>query len=474
MGRPMKKYLRILGISLVAASAFVLAGTAGVSVVGSQSAMAQADEPQSLNQLLEAVRQGRIRENRENRQREEEFRRDQANQQRLLNQAQADLEAEREEADRLEATFQENEQQISLLQEELRQTLGAAGELFGTVRQVAGDTIGQVKTSLVSAQYPNRGDALESLTRGRVLPTVRQLELLWYVLFEEMVAQGKIVSFESEFFTPRGEQQSGNVVRIGPFTAMRGDNGDFLKYNDETDSLQLLARQPAGRFMDAADALVRSDAGELTTAAIDPSQGTILGLLVQTPNLLERIEDGRLIGYIIIGLGALGIVLAVFRLIGLSILSVRVKSQMRNPENPGKGNPLGRMLLVYEDLVKKGADEETIELKLDEQFLKEKPALEWGLGTVKVLAAVAPLLGLLGTVTGMIVVFQQITLFGTGDPKLMAGGISQALVTTVLGLCAAIPLLLLHSITHGRAKEVEHVLEEQSAGLVAARAEQRH
>lgn len=116
---------------------------------------------------------------------------------------------------------------------------------------------------------------------------------------------------------------------------------------------------------------------------------------------------------------------------------------------------------------------ETLELKLDDAVLREIPALEVRLVWLKILAAVAPLLGLLGTVTGMILTFQQITLFGTGDPKLMAGGISQALVTTVLGLIVAIPMVLLHAMLNARSKGLIQVLEEESAGLIAEQSERR-
>ena len=104
-------------------------------------------------------------------------------------------------------------------------------------------------------------------------------------------------------------------------------------------------------------------------------------------------------------------------------------------------------------------------------MLKERPAIESGLGLLKIIAMVAPLMGLLGTVTGMIVTFQAITLFGTGDPKTMAGGISAALVTTVLGLCVAIPTVLLHALINSPAQRVLHILEEQSAGIVAEQTE---
>ncbi len=474
MGRPMKTMFRGFGITLVAATTLMLSGTAGVSVLGSAPALAQeAEAPTSLNQLLQMVREGRRRENSENRQREREFARDKARQTELLNQAEAELKAEQARAEELEAASAQNEIDIDNLQKELSETLGEAGELFGVVRQVAQDTKAQIQASLVSAQLPNRDDALDPLTRGRVLPTIEQLETLNSTLLEEMIEQGRIVSFRSALVQPDGTASEGQVVRIGPFTAMKEDTGDFLAYESETDSLKLLARQPAARFREASAQLVDASPNALTVGAVDPSQGAILSLLVRTPSLLERIDQGKTIGYIIIGLGILGVILAVYRFLVLTIVSMQVRGQMRNLDKPKKGNPLGRMLLVYESLYQR-VDEETLELKLDEAFLKERPRIEFGLSTIKVAAAVAPLLGLLGTVTGMIVVFQQITLFGTGDPKLMAGGISQALITTVLGLCAAIPLLLLHSFAAGRAREVLQMLEEQSAGLVAARAEQRH
>jgi biopolymer transport protein ExbB len=130
-------------------------------------------------------------------------------------------------------------------------------------------------------------------------------------------------------------------------------------------------------------------------------------------------------------------------------------------------NPLGRVLKVHED--NPGMNVETLELKLSEQILKEIPNLEKMLGGLKIIAAVAPLMGLLGTVTGMIITFQAITIFGAGDPKAMAGGISGALITTVLGLLVAIPTVLMHTMVSARSKKVIHVLEEQSTGIIAER-----
>jgi biopolymer transport protein ExbB len=131
-------------------------------------------------------------------------------------------------------------------------------------------------------------------------------------------------------------------------------------------------------------------------------------------------------------------------------------------------NPLGRVLAVAE---KSGMeDTDNLELLLDEAITREVPVLEKGLAIIKLIAAIGPLLGLLGTVTGMIVTFQTISLYGSGDPKLMAEGISQALVTTVQGLCVAIPLLFLHSIVASRSRTLVQILDEQTAGLISRRA----
>ena len=146
-----------------------------------------------------------------------------------------------------------------------------------------------------------------------------------------------------------------------------------------------------------------------------------------------------------------------------------IKKQLKNTANPTTNNALGRILTVYKE--NKDADVENLELKLDEAILREMPKVEGGITIIKILSAIAPLLGLLGTVIGMINTFQQITLFGTGDPKLMAGSISMALVTTAQGIIAALPLILLHSIVAARGKKIVHVLDEQTAGIIAAHAE---
>jgi len=275
-----------------------------------------------------------------------------------------------------------------------------------------------------------------------------------------------VVRFDAKVAKADGESRDASVTRLGPFVAV--SRGKFVVFDAETQGLRDLGRQPASEFVSAAGRIEKAKGDGFVRASIDPSLGTILGLQVQTPNLVERIQQGKEVGYIVIILGIIGVLIGFLRLFALWGTNGAVRREVKR-QRANKGNPLGRILMAYEQ--DSGSDVEALELKLDDAILKELPKLERGLNTLKVLAAVAPMMGLLGTVTGMIQTFQSITLYGTGDPKLMAGGISQALVTTVLGLVAAIPLLLLHSFASGQAREVQNVLEEQAAGLIARRAE---
>lgn len=419
----------------------------------------------SLQELLDRVRQGRATDNRANEERVREFTRAKAAQQRLLDEAKAAVVREERLSEQLEATFQENEIRLAELEAVLDERLGAFGELFGVVRQVAGDTRGQLRQSLISSQMPGRENAIDKLAQSTELPELAQLEQLWYTLLEEAAAQGQVVRFQAPVVSVDGNEANATVVRIGPFTAL--SDGKFVDYLSETQRLTELARQPGALFVSAGEDTYEATSG-VVAAAVDPSRGALLGLLVQTPSLQERIDQGGLVGYVIITLLILGIALALVRIVSLSLTGSKVSAQKKNSA-ANANNPLGRIMQTYEQ--NRGMDVENLQLKLDDAILKELPALERGLSTIKVLAAISPMMGLLGTVTGMIETFQAITLFGTGDPKMMAGGISQALITTVLGLVAAIPLILLHSIASGRSKAVIEVLEEQSAGIIASHAE---
>ncbi len=420
-------------------------------------------EPKSLDELLEQVRQGWNQERTQNRKREERFKANRDDQERLLNRALATLKREENRSETLETTFREGELSIAQFEETLAERMGTLGELFGVVRQVAGDSRGQVEASPVSAQIPGREVFLRELGASKSLPSIESLERLWFTLHQEMTELGKIASFPAIVVTADGKEVERNVVRVGAFNLI--STGKYLVWDAELGKIAELARQPTGIHMDALKAYESSSNG-MSPLSIDPTRGSILRMLVKTPNWEERVDQGGIVGYTVIILGVLAGLLALAR--GAVILTAARKvAAQKNVTELKTDNALGRVLTVYEE--NSSADTETLELKLDEAIMRESTQLDRFLWAVKVVSGVAPLLGLLGTVTGMIQTFQAITLFGTGDATMMASGISEALVTTMLGLCVAIPLVLLHSVLLSNSRGVVEILEEQALGLVARR-----
>ncbi len=424
--------------------------------------------PQALDRLLEEVRTHRQREAEVNRERERRFMADRTQQQRMLTEARAELRRQQQRADNLRTSFNTNDRRIDELNALLTQRTGQFGELFGVVRLVAGEARSVVGASLVSAQFPGRADFLSELAASRDLPSMAQLEELFVALLTEITESGKVARFQGTVMSPAGEQYQAEVIRMGTFTAITGDK--FLNYSPETNRLTELPRQPAGRYVAMANDLSTAAPGETVRMVVDPSRGALLGMLIQTPSFIERVQQGKAVGYVIIVLAILGLLAFIYRYTVLTMVGARINAQLKS-STPDTNNPLGRVLAVYAD--NKSTDLETLELKVDEAILREVPPLEKGLGFIKLIAAIAPLLGLLGTVTGMIVTFQAITLYGTGDPKLMADGISQALITTVQGLITAIPLILLHSFAATKSRRLVQIIEEQSAGLIAEAAEKQ-
>ena len=420
---------------------------------------------QTLEQLLEITENDRQASGVINDQREQKFLATRDRQKFLLEQAVARLDQEEKRSVRLQKQFEENEKTLEDIQETLRIRIGNFGELFGVVRQVAGETIAIVKNSIVSLQFPNREKNLTGLAEARGIPSIEQMHDLRVELLREMSQSGQVQRFQKQVVLPGGSIVDAEIVRVGVFNAIT--ENFFLQFVPDTQSLQVLARQPARRYQSMAKDLFALDAG-YTTMAVDPSRGQILSLLIQAPGLAERINQGGLVGYFIIFIGLLGLALSLWRLLILRQDGQAINQQLTT-DIVSQDNALGRILSVHNE--HDAMDTESLELKIDEAILKEVPKLEKYHSIIKVFAAVAPLLGLLGTVVGMIVTFQALTLFGTGDPKLMAGGISQALVTTMLGLIVAIPLVFLHSVLTSWSGTLIEVLEEQSAGLIARHAE---
>ncbi len=434
-------------------------------------ALSQEQSPaENLDELLKMVEDGRTTDQNLHRQREAEFRAARDQQKQMLADAKRQLREAEKNSEKMETTYNSNDLLIVDVTEQLDRRLGSMKELFGVLQQVTGDTKGMLDNSLTSAQFPRRGDFLlelnGKLASNSALPTIKEIEKLWFLLQQEMTETGKVVKFPAKIIAADGKEVLEDVVRVGGFNIVSA--AGYLQFTPETGNLSELGRQPQGRFTNTAAALLNAKSGSVVFG-VDPTRGQILATYLDRPSLGERVAQGGLVGYVIIGLGIIGLLLSLERLISLSIISSKVSSQLKN-DTPNSNNPLGRVLLVAEE--QDTSDIETLELKLGEAMFREIPKLTRSLMFIKIISVVAPLLGLLGTVTGMIVTFQAITLFGTGDPKLMAGGISQALVTTVLGLTVAIPVVLLHTLVAGRSKGILHVLQEQSAGIVATRSGQ--
>ena len=430
------------------------------------AASAQGNDAVSMTRLLKEVREGRARDAAENKQREAAFVADRELQDRLIREAQQRIAALEARSAELERVFNANELKVEEKRAQRDERLGSLKELFGHLTGAAGDLRARLGASITTHQFEGRqtflSELISKMNDDTDLPTVEEIEQLWFELHRELTESGRVVKYAGVV----GTESSREVVRVGLFNLL--SNGDYLAYDENTHTVSVLPRQPEG-FTGHAKALQTAAEG-FTAVGIDPTGsagGGYLKALINTPTLMERWHQGKLVGYVITAVGLIGLLLALWRFLALAQVAAKVRRQ-RSSDTASDDNPLGRVLLA--GAAHANDDVETLEVKLGEAIIKERPEIQRGLPLLKIIAMVAPLLGLLGTVTGMIIVFQAITIYGAGDPKAMAGGISSALVTTVLGLLVAIPMLLLHTLLHGRARELLHVLEEQTAGLVAQRA----
>ena len=450
-------------------SLIIAAGLLSLGFVG--TANAQDDSARSMAELLRLIEQGQARDSQEARKREAAFAQNKNQQQSLLNQARAERTRAEQTSASLEASFEKNQQQIITARQALDERLGALKELFGVLQTVSGDAQGRFSASLTNIEYPDRSAFLFELgakmAGASSLASIEDIETLWGMLQKEIVETGKVTRFNHLVTKADGQQEEMEVVRVGAFNIV-SENG-YLEYDSGEKSIAELLRQPEGRYASTAGDMMDADGGTVDFG-IDVTKGGILGLLVESPTVKDRIEQGGIVGYCIIALGIIGLIIAILRFLALSNASRKVTAQLKR-DTASTDNPLGRVLAAYES--NRGADTETVELKLSEAALKEMPDLTKGLLFIKVVSAVAPLMGLLGTVTGMIKTFQVITLYGAGDPKMMAGGISQALMTTVLGLVVAIPMVLLHTVVSGQSRKIVNILQSQSAGLVAQHSERK-
>jgi len=426
----------------------------------------------SVDDLLQMVKEGRVVEAKEHRKREARFLNNKNQQKRLYKKSIRERKDLEKISIKLERTYDKNAESVTVLQTRLDDRLGTLKDLFSHLQTSAGSAAAQIDNSIISAEFPGRSlfltDLSKKIANSSTLPSIKEMERLWYELQREIIETGKVSRFTTSVIDTDGIASEQEVIRVGAFNLV--SYGKYSQYIPETQKIVEYNKQPSSHFGLSALSL-RSSEDDLSSFGVDPTRGAILDAMVQTPELSDRIEQGGIVGYFILGLGALGFLIIIERFGYLTIISRRVTSQIDNL-TPDIKNPLGRIFKVYQDNA--SVDTGTLELKLGEAILKERAPLERFLTFLKIISVVSPLLGLLGTVTGMINTFQAITLFGTGDPKLMAGGISQALVTTVMGLSVAIPIVLFHTIVSSRSKRLLMILEEQSAGMIAEQAEKEH
>jgi len=435
---------------------------ATAAVIGSAvmlSAIPATAQINSVNDLLNKVRSDAAKVEQENRQREAQFRERRDQQQSLLSAARRELGQLENKAASVERTFSGNRNRIDGLKAELRAAQGDFGEVFGLARGKAGEFKALLDNSLITAQYPRRTEVLGRVAESEALPSSDDLNAIYETMLQEIQAQRQVATFSAPVANVNdgAEQQ---VTRVGPFAIFTADEANFLGYKapsgEETGPLlSKLPKQPGGQISSAATAVTKASGSDIVYAPLDPTRGELLKSFERVPDVRERISYGGTIGYIILLLLAIGGIFGLLNIIRLFLVKMAVNGQKRKAQ-ASKSNPLGRVMMAYDNAKSKDAD--TVELKLDEAILKESPKFEFGLNLLKLFAGIAPLLGLLGTVTGMIKTFQAMMI---------------SLVTTMLGLIAAIPLLILHSFCSSLARSIQGTLEEQSAGIVARHVESR-
>ncbi len=425
----------------------------------------------NLEQVAKTAAALRAEEAKQNAAREAAFQKEYNRQQALMNEVQSRRATLDATTNALSAKFDYNEKRVVELQQLLEEHQGNLGELFGVTRQVASDALGELSQSLVASQYldvapggEDRTAFLRRLASARALPSIEELERLWLELQREMTASGQVARYTAPLRAPGAEAATPTeVLRVGPFTASAGDR--FLAWLPSDQAFMPYARQPAGALRDLAADLAHANGDGYVEAVVDPARGALLSMVVERPNWFERIELGGMIGYVTIGLGALGALAWLGQVVYLLSVRAAVAWQLRNPGQPSPRNPLGRVLAAARE--EQAAEPDMAELAISAAVLREVPRLERFQGFLRLAVAAGPLLGLIGTVIGMIITFQTITASGASDPKLVAHGIGQAMIATVLGLGIAIPLLFANSVLAALSRAIVQILDEHGEGLLA-------
>jgi biopolymer transport protein ExbB len=453
--------VRILSISLLAASQLV----AGAAVAQT-----------SLAELLKAVQNSRAEEQRLNAEREREYRSAAEKQTALM----ADAVAKKNRADAqssaLSAAYDANEMRINELNELLRQRQGNLGELFGVTRQIAGEISNSLGDSLINSEFPaaagqeDRVAFLKRMADAKSLPSITELERMWFEISREMTASGAVTRYKANVVKADATSEEREVVRVGGFTVVSDD--EYLVYREG--ALKVLPRQLPGGARSLASDLGEASGEEYTEMVVDPARGVLTELVTERPSWTQRFIESEPIVYFILFVGFVGLALSAVQTLFLLGERSKVQRQLGNVASPSNDNSLGRVLAAFRgDASRIEEDAEVAELRISEATLREVPKLERFQAFLRLAVAAGPLLGLVGTVIGMIITFQTITESGQSDPRLMANGIGQAMIATVAGLGIAIPLLFINAFLSSMSKGIVQILDEQSTGLLAESIEKR-
>ncbi len=479
-----RRAVPVLLFAGIAAIALAVANVAWIPDAGAATGSSAPAASEVLAKLARQARQYRHEVEATAKRREAAARSELAKQQKLVAQASAHRNALKARGDALQKQFNANGAQIKKLSELLAQRQGNMGELFGVVRVVSAEAAKELQNSLLATQFkPKPGQEaewqfLKKLSGAESLPSIAKLQRLWFALLREMIAGGNVVRYRTGVLQLdqqgqlTGKAVSTEVVRVGPFTAVTA-KGRYLGYLSSVQSLAELDGRLPGHFRDTAYALAHKGPGSgYTSAVVDVARGGLLRRTLSQPSWLERIQLGQAVGYVIIAVGIIGLLMAIFQYIYLLRTRLAIRAQLGDPSRPKPNNPLGRLELALRDDDKGGQKSESTELvalHLDDTVRREVLKLDRFQAFIRLAIAVGPLLGLIGTVTGMIITFHAIVASGGGDPTVMATGIGQAMIATVLGLGVAVPLLFLNMGLRAFSGSITQMLDERSNTLLAER-----
>ncbi len=403
------------------------------------------------------------------------------NNRRSLENAIAEIETEIEKLDSDIDAFTDTIKVLSKKEADLSRTCSHdetdMQEFSGAVRVAARGLETILTHSFHTVKNPERIDYLQLVLSKERFPGIDEVNGLAKQFMDEIALSGEVRLEKGVFTNQKGFEITGDVLTIGKFTAAYIANGQagFLNYSEDRGKFTALSALPS--FL-VRRSLLKYMQGKTDSVIMDISGGTVLKQITHKKSIIERIKDGGWLVLPILAIGVFAFIIAIERIVYLRSVhdnTDRVMGRVNELANDGKWKECDvlakskKKLPVYNvlsaGLASRKEDRETLESILQEAILKELPRLERFLPMLNIMGAVSPLLGLLGTVTGMIATFHVITIYGTGDPRMMSGGISEALVTTMLGLCVAIPIMLVHTFLGRRVEHIIGDMEEKAVAL---------